>query len=224
MGRVWVDRKDEPTISIVVGGDFSFILGCAEDNGDKAVLKVLVENCRGKIIVTDDILLISKLEKFYPDNFKRFSRYAIKREPNVFNKEHLGEFIKAVEPEFYVTRIDESIYYKLLEEDWTTDFCSNFSSIEEYLKHGIGYVIIQDGQIISGAGSYSYCRGSIEVTIETRKEYRRRGLALACASKVILECLERNIYLRWDAANLNSIALAEKLGYHFDKEYVVYSI
>lgn len=36
--------------------------------------------------------------------------------------------------------------------------------------------------------------------------------------------MERNIYPRWDAANLESVAIAEKLGYHFDKEYEVYSI
>jgi hypothetical protein len=29
---------------------------------------------------------------------------------------------------------------------------------------------------------------------------------------------------RWDAANMESVALAEKLGYHFDKEYQAYSI
>ncbi|MBK1809116.1 GNAT family N-acetyltransferase [Clostridium sp. YIM B02505] len=53
---------------------------------------------------------------------------------------------------------------------------------------------------------------------------KQGGLALACASKLILDCLERVIYPRWDAANLESVALAEKLGYHFDKEYIVYSI
>ncbi|OPJ64374.1 GNAT acetyltransferase [Clostridium oryzae] len=104
------------------------------------------------------------------------------------------------------------------------DCCSNFASLEEFLEHGIGYVIVHNGEIISGASSYSYCEGSIEITIGTKKEFRRKGLALAVASKLIVECMERNIYPAWDAANLESVALAEKLGYHFDKAYEVYSI
>lgn len=64
----------------------------------------------------------------------------------------------------------------------------------------------------------------IEITIGTKNEYRRKGLALAVASRLILDCAERNIYPRWDASNIESVELAEKLGYHFDKEYEVYSI
>lgn len=102
--------------------------------------------------------------------------------------------------------------------------CSNYSSLEEFLKHGIGYAIVHNGEIISAASSYTYCNGNIEITIGTQNEFRRNGLALAVASKLILDCMEQNIYPRCDAANLGSVALAEKLGYHLDKEYQAYSI
>jgi predicted GNAT family acetyltransferase len=92
------------------------------------------------------------------------------------------------------------------------------------MEHGIGYVILQNDEIISGASSYTYCDGRIEITIETREDFRKRGLALACAARLILECLERDIYPRWDAANIASVALAEKLGYRFSRDYGVYSI
>lgn len=164
------------------------------------------------------------MESNFKSALKKFNRYAIKWEPNVFDKKQLSEFALAVQPEFTILRINEPLYHKALEQFWTADFCSNFASLEEFLEHGIGYVIMKDGEIIAGASSYSYCNGAIEITIETKSEYRRKGLALACASKVILECLDRGIYPRWDASNKNSVALAEKLGYHFDKEYLVYSI
>ncbi|GAA0774758.1 hypothetical protein GCM10008908_25150 [Clostridium subterminale] len=83
---------------------------------------------------------------------------------------------------------------------------------------------MKDGEIISGASSYSYCEGAIDITIETKPEYKRKGLALACASKVILECMERGLYPQWDASNLLSVSLAQKLGYNVDKEYWVYFI
>jgi len=224
MGRIWVNKRNNPTFAMALVADFCFLLGSENDIEEDIIVKKLSENSMGKVIVIDDILFGSMIEKKFPNNFKRFNRYALKGELKLFQKKQLEEFILIVESEFEIKKIDESIYYKVLEEGWTADFCSNFISLEDYLKNGIGYVIMHNGEIISGAGSYSYCEGKIEITIGTKEEYRRKGLALACASKLILDCLERNVYPRWDAVNKYSVALAEKLGYDFEKEYVVYSI
>lgn len=67
-------------------------------------------------------------------------------------------------------------------------------------------------------------RDGIEIEIDTREDYRRKGLALACGTKLILECIKRNLYPSWDAQNKGSVALAEKLDYNFDKEYIAYEI
>ena len=64
----------------------------------------------------------------------------------------------------------------------------------------------------------------IEIEIDTRQDYRRRGLASACAAKLILACLDRDLYPSWDAHTEISVALAEKLGYHMDHPYVTYAI
>jgi predicted GNAT family acetyltransferase len=58
--------------------------------------------------------------------------------------------------------------------------------------------------------------------IDTKPEYRQKGLATACASKLILTALERGLYPSWDAFDLRSVALAEKLGYHVDRPYIIY--
>ena len=68
----------------------------------------------------------------------------------------------------------------------------------------------------AGASSYTWYRGGIEIEIDTKAEYRRQGLALCCASALLLHCLERGLYPSWDAATPISVALAEKLGYHFE--------
>ena len=64
--------------------------------------------------------------------------------------------------------------------------------------------------------------GGIE--IETREDYRRKGLAYICGAKLILECLKREWYPSWDAQNKWSVSLAEKLGYHFAYEYTAYEV
>ena len=75
---------------------------------------------------------------------------------------------------------------------------------------------------MGGASSYTSYREGIEIQIDTKEEYRRRGLAYASGAKLILECLDRGLYPSWDAENWGSVKLAEKLGYHFDYEYPAY--
>ena len=53
---------------------------------------------------------------------------------------------------------------------------------------------------------------------------RRKGLALIACSALILRCLEEGLYPSRDAQNMNSVHLAEKLGYEFDHEYEVYEV
>ena len=89
---------------------------------------------------------------------------------------------------------------------------------------GLGVVIKKDGIIVSGASSYSVYQGGIEIEIDTKEEYRRKGLALISGAKLILQCLDRGLYPSWDAKNTWSVSLAEKLGYHFHYEYDAYEI
>ena len=79
-------------------------------------------------------------------------------------------------------------------------------------------------KIVSGASSYSSYKDGIEIEIDTHKDYRRKGLAYACGAKLILACLEKGWYPSWDAHNKASVALAEKLGYHFDHAYTAFEI
>ncbi|MBP3753936.1 MAG: GNAT family N-acetyltransferase [Lachnospiraceae bacterium] len=49
-------------------------------------------------------------------------------------------------------------------------------------------------------------------------------LATIACSALILRCLKENLYPSWDAQNMNSVRLAEKLGYEFAHEYVAYEV
>lgn len=224
LGKAWVDNKKNPLTALVLIADFCFLLGLNENEGNEVCIKKLLEKFKGKIFVPYSNYWNLFIEKHFSNNHKKYIRYAIKREQDVFDRYKLKNFIDIVEHEFFIEKIDQNNYNKVLEDEFMADCCSNFSSLEDFLNNGIGYIIIHENEIISGASSYSYCNGAISITIGTKREYRKKGLALACASKVILECLDKNVYPKWDASNLESVTLAEKLGYHFDKEYEVYSI
>lgn len=78
-------------------------------------------------------------------------------------------------------------------------------------------------KIIGVASSNIFYKDGIEVNIKVEEQYRREGIATAMASKLILECLEQNKKISWDAANMNSVGLAQKLGFKYDSTYHFYS-
>ena len=53
---------------------------------------------------------------------------------------------------------------------------------------------------------------------------RTKNLATIASAALILRCLDENLYPSWDAQNMNSVHLAEKLGYEFSHEYVAYEV
>ena len=85
-------------------------------------------------------------------------------------------------------------------------------------------MVCKGDRIVSGASSYSRYLEGIEVEIDTKEPYRRQGLAYACGAKLILECQKRGLYPSWDAHNMGSAALAEKLGYHISHAYTAVEI
>ena len=107
---------------------------------------------------------------------------------------------------------------------WANDLISQYKDYNTYKALGLGVVVLKDGELVAGASSYSTYNEGIEIEIDTREDHRRKGLAYACGAKLILECLKRGLYPSWDAQNKSSVALAEKLGYHFSHEYIAYEI
>nr|MCR5273679.1 GNAT family N-acetyltransferase [Lachnospiraceae bacterium] len=84
--------------------------------------------------------------------------------------------------------------------------------------------ILKDGRVVAGASSFSRYKEGIEIEVDTLKEERRKGLALVSCAALILKCLDEGLYPSWDAQNMNSVRLAEKLGYEFDYEYSAYEV
>lgn len=218
----WVDDVIHPEEAIVIAADFCYLLGEGKDPGE--IEQVLLENARHKIIIPCGTQWDAYLKECMSEKVRCYSRYAIKREPNTFDKNNLEQLIKNIDPVYEIKQIDEKIYKEVLNIDWAADGCCFYRSYEDFKENGLGYVVLRDSQLVSIASSYTTYKNTIGVTIGTLEEYRRQGLAAACGATLILECLERGIYPEWEASNMNSVALSEKLGYHFDRAFDVYSI
>ena len=87
------------------------------------------------------------------------------------------------------------------------------------------YAQAGDGRVVSAVLGREENKDSLVIGfVACHKDYRRQGLALACSAAFLLECLGKNLIPNWSAVNLQSVGLAEKLGYVYDREYQVYQI
>lgn len=221
MGEAWVDNIKNPKVAQIKVGVFNFFSGYS--NITEA--RELVENIHEEaLIILEDDEWLDIIKEVYNENLYELKRYAFERSFENFNIEDLKKNVERLPKEYEFRKIDKEIAYSKSLQELTEDFTSQFDSIEHYLERGIGFCILHNGKVVSGASSYNSYKGGIEVEIDTLEEYRRKGLAQIVASALILYCIENNIYPNWDAANLESVALAEKLGYKMKKIYNAYYI
>ncbi|MDO5541024.1 MAG: GNAT family N-acetyltransferase [Eubacteriales bacterium] len=222
MGYVYADDKYNPTSAMAILGDFCFFAGTP----DRELIAFKPEWCTQEFIIAvpQNHQWAEEIEKYYGSKAKKVTRYAMKKEQNIFDRRKLESIVKKLPSEYIVRLIDKPIFDYCKKEEWCRDLVSQFSDYSFYQKSGLGVVITKNGIPVSGASSYSAYPGGIEIEIDTKMEYRRKGLASICGAKLILECLDRGLYPSWDAQNVWSAALAEKLGYHLDYEYDAYEI
>lgn len=222
MGHLYTDNLEAPESVMAILGDFCFFAG----KPNKEIVATKPDWCKQDFIIMTarEEEWFDLIERTYGVNAKRVTRYAIRKEPDVFDKDKLQEIVGSLDQKYTIRKIDEPLYDACKEEGWSKDLVSVYNGYEEYKKLGSGFVILDGTRIVSGASSYSSYLNGIEIEVDTRQEYRRKGLASVCSARLILECLERGLYPSWDAQNLWSVALSEKLGYHFDHAYPAYEI
>lgn len=216
MGKVYVTDLERPKSAFAFVGCFGFFAG-------KPDRELVINKPDGFVIMAPQNEAWAKLiEECFP-SAKRVIRYAIKKDTK-FDKEALQREINKLPRGYELKQIDSEIYDKCLQDPATMDFVSAFESKEQYLKLGRGMVILKDGEIVAGASSYTRYNEGIEIEVDTIEAERRKHFATIVCSALILKCLEEGLYPSWDAQNMNSVHLAEKLGYEFDHEYVAYEV
>ncbi len=217
MGKMLLDNEEDPASAVIDIGDFCFFAG----NPNSALLAAIDG---AKLLIPKDQPWEKLIEDFYGNRVSKTFRYAIKKEPDVFDVETLNAYIETLDHCYELKLFDQEIYEMAQNEAWSVDLCSQFKNYEDYHNRAIGAAILHKGKLVAGASPYAVYNGGIEIEIDTKPEYRCKGLATVCGAKLILECLKRNIYPSWDAHDLRSVALAEKLGYHLDRPYVTYEL
>lgn len=217
MGTMIADDEDNPKSALIDIGDFCFFAG-------EPKVSLFHDIKSAKLLIPQNEHWEALIEKYFGSRANKLFRYAIKKEPDVFEKEKLTSFVNSLDVCYELRLFDLELFESAQKESWSADLCSQFRDYADYKSRGIGVAILHNGKLVAGASPYAIYDNGIEIEIDTKPEYRRKGLATICGAKLILECLERNIYPSWDAHDLRSVALAEKLGYHLSHPYAAYEL
>ena len=215
MGKLLVTDPEQPRSVMAVIGDFAFVAG----EPDPELLRGKPE--RWMIVVPQNEAWATLMEENFPV-YKRI-RYAIKKDTK-FDRQKLQAMVNALPEGYELRKIDSELYELCRKDEDYEDCVSIFETKEQFLELGRGWAVLKDGKLVGAASSYSRYRDGIEIEIDVAKEERHKGLGSAVAAKLILSCLDEGLYPSWDAANMLSVRLAEKLGYEFSHEYVCYGM
>ncbi|MGP1350018.1 MAG: GNAT family N-acetyltransferase [Stomatobaculum sp.] len=225
MGRAFVPILDAPSFCLIRVGAFSYLLGLPPHGAVSIDLyNTLCRECADTNITPENTLWSGWLEKVFQGRFRTVSRYSLRVPEESFDAALLRRCAEALPEGFSVRRFDAGLFSEALREEWSAPFVASFQDALQYQQCGMGYAVLKGKQLVSGCSAYAFSRGMMEVEVATEKRFRRLGLATCAAAHFLSDCMERKLRPNWDAANLASVGLAEKLGYLFEREYQVYQI
>lgn len=208
LGRALVDSVASPTVFAITVGPFWYFAGDAEGPAAEALLHALP--AYGLLMPSTPGWRERAQAVFGPD-LRGFPRYSFATER--LNVAHLQALL-ATSPHGPHTRaVDVALVSQLAAGAEPLLDLSDFDSAEDFVARSLGYTVLADGVPIGAAyGSLVNSRG-LEVSVFVAEPFRRRGVATALAAGLVLACLRRGLRPNWDAANPESCALAEKLGF-----------
>ena len=213
MGTAYTDSIENPErFMIEQDGFFSYFAGDFSTESGQAFL---ADVPGGRLLMAGSPGWQDAL-KIYGDRLKAITRYSFSSDSLTLN--HLKSLATS-NPD---TASIQKMTLELAESGYPYFEIGAFDSTEDFIQRGTGYCMIAEDKIVAVAYSSLACNSAIEISIFVDDAYRRKGVATTLSAQLLIECLEQGITPHWDAANKESCALAEKLGYTFQSEYTAY--
>lgn len=223
MGDAYIDRYPNPTVGVIISGEYSFFGGDPTTDFAKELVSALFSLNPGKesvAIFAGDNMGWKNTLLAVPENHPvSIPRFGIVQKDYEFDKDLLQSFVDGLPEGYTLKSFDEDLYDQAMSEDWAKEFCETFDSADEYLTKGFGYAVVHDGKLVAGCSTMTVYDGGTEIQIATHPDYRRKGLSMPVAGAFLLESMRRGIRPCWDAANETSLHMALKLGYEYKGEY-----
>jgi RimJ/RimL family protein N-acetyltransferase len=115
---------------------------------------------------------------------------------------------------------------ELRNHNHVAEWVEGWHSVDDFLKNGFGYCLIQGDTIASWCIADTVLGARCEMGVMTDAGHRRRGLAAIVVSAAVERCLERGFTeIGWHclASNAGSVAVARTVGFEIERAYDGYS-
>ena len=145
MGEVYTNDLKAPVSAAAILGDFCFFAG--KPAAELAAYKP--KDCKKDfmIMIPPNEEWAALIEACYGEKAKKVTRYAIKKEPDIFLKkkcqEKLEEIVKGLSREYVMKPLDREVFLWCKEQEWCGDWVSQYEDYGEYEKKGLGVVILK---------------------------------------------------------------------------------
>jgi len=220
-GQIWTDNDDNPHVAVLTALDGKLhILG--GDASHPAALEYLQNLKLFRMIFLGAEGWQAMLHEVHAGKVIPMPRYNFSSK--ALDPAHLRALRERLSAEFHLEKLTAERVRELMQnqERWREDQFFGFQDAEDFINRGIGYCALHEDQVVCLAAAGAACSRGIEVQIDTHPKFYRRGLATATGAALLLDCLAQDIDPHWDASNLESAGLAEKLGYTDREEYQMY--
>jgi GNAT superfamily N-acetyltransferase len=216
MGQAYVNRLEDPQAFLVVAGPFAYLAG---DSSGDAATDALSQLPAYTLLMPSAPGWVETAEALFGPRLHSMDRYRLSVER--ISPDRLNRIWEDSPHREAIQPIDLAMAASVWGQDHILDI-SIFDSAEDFLERGVGFSLSYREQLAGVAYSSLVCSRGIEISIYVEEAYRRRGVATALSSRLLLWCLERGMEPHWDAANPESLKLAMNLGYQALDSYLAY--
>lgn len=216
MGKAFVDNLDQPRAFQIRVGPFVYFAGDPTGPGAR---EMLISLAPYTFFMPSAPGWLEAAQGIHGRRLDPLERYSFSTAQ--LDLIRLEALIQASPLKSQVRRMDLAFTQEVWGQDHYVDL-SDFDSPEDFLERGVGFFAELDGAVAGAAFSSLVCSWGIEVSIYIVREHRTRGVATLLAANLLRWCLENGTDPHWDAANRESCALAEKLGYMAAGKYLAY--
>lgn len=215
-GIVYANSMDSPDIVGIEFESFAFLAG---DAGHPNTLELFKKLPKENAIIAPTEAWIDTLRVEYPKKLQFSQRISLSLSKD--SKEPLSQTVQRL-PEGYELRpMDASLAQKATEQVSQALISSSFDSPEDFVKRGIGFCALWEGEPVSGASTAVITATEMQVQVNTHLKHQGKGIATAVCAALLLHSLEQGITPCWDAKEEKSIRLARRLGFTEEFEYDV---
>jgi len=212
MCNVYVDDLLLPTAFMLTNGIFRIFAG---DCNSSVVSKFIETMPNNSIVLPSHQGWFNKVSETKNISAELFHRHSMSHDNiDIENLKLISS------PEGYNLKRIDLIDAELLSQ--LSDFkyhLQNFKNAEDFVNRGLGYIAKYNNTVIGAATSALVCEKGIEINIMVLPIHRKNGVALSLGANIVSDILSQKLIPHWDAGNLASKLLAQKLGYKFNKSY-----